>query len=315
MALLGFVVGAACALAVGGVAVVLGRRLGMVDLPDGGLKPHQGSPVPLGGAGVFVGLNVGLAVAGLYEPGLLIATLMVGVLGFYDDRRTLNPWLRLIGTTTAGVVLVAFSEPVDSPLLWVAVVVVVVNAVNLLDGLDALAGSVGATTALGLGWLALRQGVDDPWAVLVLSGALVGFLYWNIPPARLFLGDSGAYVVGVAIAWGAMRASSGTTSALVAVAMVGVPLLDLAVSVMRRLGSGSRLFTGDRDHSYDWLHGRGISVGAVALTFCAAQALWMTLLLTVSVRAGNRAAVATALVIGTAIVVTISSLLRRSRAA
>lgn len=313
MALLGFVVSVLVAVVLGGVAVALGPRLGFVDLPDNDLKPHQGSPVPLGGAGVLAGLHIGLAVTGLFNLGLLLATLLVWLVGLYDDRRTLNPWLRLAAAAVAGVIVVILAEQVVWPLLWVAVAMLAVNAVNLLDGLDALAGSVTAVAAFGLGLFAVAQGVADPWAVIALAGALVGFLYWNIPAARLFLGDNGAYVVGIALVWAGMRASPGRSASLVAVALIGVPLLDLAVTVVRRGISRTRLFAGDRDHTYDRLHQAGVTAGVIALLFAAFQALWSIGLVTVSVRMGDRAAVVTAAIAGVVIVGLLSIIMARSR--
>ena len=200
-------------------------------------------------------------------------------------------------------------------LFWVAVAMLAVNAVNLLDGLDALTGSVTAVAAFGLGLFAVAQGVADPWAVLALAGALVGFLYWNIPPARLFLGDNGAYVVGLALVWAAMRASPGRSASLVAAAIVGVPLIDLAVTVVRRVVTRAKVFAGDRDHTYDRLHQAGVTAGAIALLFAAAQALWSVGLVTVSVRMGDRAAVVTAAIAGLVIVVLLSVIMVRSRPA
>lgn len=313
MAFLGFGVAVAASLAVGWLAIVLGKRLGFVDRPDDGLKPHEGSPVPLGGVGVLVGLHVGMVVSGLFDPGLLLATLLIWTVGLYDDMRSISPWLRLAAAGAAGVVLVATTEHVVWPIAWVVVVMVAVNSINLLDGLDALAGSVTTVAALGLGWFALVQGVADPWAATMLSGALLGFLFWNLPPARLFLGDNGAYAVGVALAWAAMRASPGRSAALVAVALIGVPILDLAVTVVRRVLSRAELFAGDRDHTYDRLHQLGMSAGVVAILFAGAQLLWMAGLVTVSAQAGIRSAVVTAALGGAVIVALASMMLVRSR--
>lgn len=298
MAVTGVIVAAVVSFGLGGLAIVLGPRLGVVDLPDDDLKPHRGRPVPLGGAGLLVGGHVGLAVEGLFDVGLFAATVLVWVMGLIDDIRGLRPLTRLAGATAGGVLLVFVvdgSRQLLESLAWIVVVVVLINAVNLLDGLDALVGSVAIVVLAGLGVFAYIQGMSDPWAMAVLAGALGGFLLWNLPPARLFLGDNGAYVVGVFLAWGAMRASPDRTAALVAVALIGVPILDLGVTVVRRWITGRPLFSGDRDHSYDRLHQEGVSAGRVALVFVAFQVAWMAALLTMSVIWGDRITVAVSL--------------------
>jgi UDP-GlcNAc:undecaprenyl-phosphate GlcNAc-1-phosphate transferase len=296
----------ATAMLLGGVMVVMGGRLGLVDLPDSeGLKTHQSEPVVLGGTAVLVGLHVGLVVAGLFDWGLFAATLGMWAVGLVDDRAGLDPKLRLLAAGGAGVLLVAIG---DTDRGWQLVpvaallVIVTVNAVNLLDGLDALAGSVTAVVAIGLAVLAAGRGLDGAAAGAFLAAALVGFLVWNLPPARMFLGDNGAYVVGVTLAWLTIRASPDWGAGLVSVAVIGIPLLDLAVTVIRRMRSGLPLLAGDRDHSYDRFHGRGVRVGWVAVCFVGAQAVWSGLIIATSVTVGDLTACVVALVLGLAVV-------------
>lgn len=263
-------------LAWGAAAIQLGPRWGFVDLPDGDLKTHQVPAVPLGGVGIFLGLHLGLGVIGRFSPVLVAGTLILVVLGLVDDRRGLDPVPRLLVTAAAGAVL-ALGE---SNLIWglalVAVVIVLVNAVNLFDGLDALAGSSTAVSLLGLAWLGANRGTAHALTALVAALAVIGFLYWNRPQARVFLGDNGAYLIGGVLAYMCWRVSTNWLEALVAVALVGAPLFDLAVTVLRRYRTGVALFAGDRDHTYDRLH-RSWSVSKVISTYVLAQAAWVGL--------------------------------------
>ena len=283
-------------------ALVIGRRAGFVDRPDGELKPHGGLPVPLGGLGVGVGLHAGLAVAGSFDLGLALATGIMLVVGMVDDRIGLGPWPRIGASVVAGATLMTVGFPGRGWVVWVggvAMVVVLVNAVNLLDGLDALAGSVSVVVAVGLAYMALLQRVPDWWVMTVLSAAVVGFLVWNLPPARMYLGDGGAYVIGVTWAWGVLRASPDWSAGMVALAAVGVPLLDLGATVVRRLRAGTPIFGGDRSHTYDRLRDRGWSAGRIAMAFAGVQLVWVAAAFTLSWLLGDR--VAAAILVGSAI--------------
>lgn len=314
MALIGFIAAVAVSLLVGGVAYAVGPRLGLVDLPDEDLKTHTHPTVPLGGAAVLAGLHVGLAVAGAFDGALLAATLLVWALGVVDDRLGLGPVVRVLGETLAAAVLVALSDLPEGlffPIFWVVATVLVINAVNLLDGLDGIAGSVAIASLGGLWWFGVAQGVVGPHFYLVSMGAILGFLYWNWAPAKLFLGDNGAYVIGVTVTWAALRASPDGTASLVAVAIIGVPILELMSTVIRRLVTRTRLAAGDRDHSYDRLHAAGLSVSMVVLVFVVAQAVWSAIPLWAAIAGGDVAGLIAAVVLGSVAVVSVS-LRRRS---
>lgn len=290
----------ATALFLGRAAITIGVRIGLVDAPDDHLKPHYGRPVPLGGIAVLLGLHAGLALAGGFDLWLAVATLGMWSVGIRDDRFGVAPAWRIVIAGLAGVA-VGVSQDTLRGWLGIAVaivlVVVVVNAINLFDGMDGLVGSVGTVSALALTALAALRGLDMVPAI-VLGAALVGFLAWNIPPARLFLGDNGAYVVGVTLVWVALRTSSGLASSLAAAALIGIPLLDLGATVVRRVRRRAALFEGDRKHSYDVLHGSGMSIIRVALTFSAAQTVWVGLIVAASWLVGDLGATMGAVLLG-----------------
>jgi UDP-GlcNAc:undecaprenyl-phosphate GlcNAc-1-phosphate transferase len=261
-----------------GVAIPLGPRIGFVDRPDDPtLKAHTRPAVPLGGVGVFLGVTIGMAIEGIYDPGLTAAAAGLLVLGLFDDRLQLSPRIRLAVQVVLAFVIVVFADGAWSahPLAVIVGVVLVVgtiNAVNLFDGLDGLAGSSAAVAAIGVAALAEARGLNGVFG-LVMAAALVGFLLLNWHPARVFLGDNGSYVVGAFLAYGIMRTSPEPIDSRVVVAAVllGVFALDLVITIIRRRLAGGPLFTGDRSHVYDQLCDRGWSVRRVAVIIAVVE--------------------------------------------
>lgn len=259
------------------IAIPIGRKLGFVDQPDrSDLTAHEVPAIPLGGVGVYLAVNL---IAFVFtDPGyaLLVPSTLVLLLGIADDRLDLSPWLRLGVEIVAAWSLVWLSFS-NSTLLFqvvgIVLVVVAINAVNLYDGLDGLAGLSAAVSALGLAVLLSAGGLDYMVPVAV-AASLTGFLFFNWHPARVFLGDSGAYVTGLFLAYVILvYGNPSTASVLLGATALGVFGIDLVVSVLRRLKSGGRLFDGDRSHIYDRLRHRGYSISTVALISAGGQAL------------------------------------------
>lgn len=261
------------------------RRLRFVDLPDEDLKTHTSPIPPVGGIGVFVGLHTGLIMVGRFDAGLLAATAVLLAVGLVDDRVGLSAPLRLLLEVGAGIVLGVFADlPGPLPmrvLLAVVLVTVAANAVNLVDGLDGLSGSTAGVAAIGLASLSQTRGTLGVAAAVMLAGALAGFLVLNWKPARIFLGDGGAYVVGATLAYAMLLSvpfevaftwGVGLPLLLLAAAMLGVVGLDLAITLTRRRTAGRPLFEGDRSHVYDQLRDRGWSVTRVVVVASVVQA-------------------------------------------
>jgi UDP-GlcNAc:undecaprenyl-phosphate GlcNAc-1-phosphate transferase len=254
------------------VAIAVARRTGIMDHP-GPLKP-QGRSVPyLGGLAVFVGVAAGV----LTHPGVarLGPLTLAGAVGLVDDWRGLPPLARLGLEAVVGVA-VAVATPVGhlGPVGFIATVLATVslmNAVNLVDGLDGLAS--GVCLAACLVFAALTHGSAQVLA-LGTAGALAAFLLYNRPPARVYLGDCGSYLLGATLAtllaacWRSGRPGSVSAASLL---LVAYPALEVASSVTRRWRGHQPLFIGDRDHSYDRLVRSGWPVGRVAITFAGAE--------------------------------------------
>jgi UDP-GlcNAc:undecaprenyl-phosphate GlcNAc-1-phosphate transferase len=282
------------------VCIVVARRWDILDRP-GTLKTHA-APVPyLGGVAVFAGVAVGTCVG---RPIALIPLAVALAVGVGDDRFDLPAPLRLGAQLGVGG-LIAATQPVHLPgwigvPLVMAASVVLINGFNLLDGLDMLAAGVGAAAAVG--FAALVPGSARLMAAS-LTGALVGFVWYNRPPARIYLGDGGSYLLGasmtvlLAYAWGVGIASA---TGVIALALLAVPVAEVACAIVRRSRSGRSLLSGDRAHPYDLLVASGWSRTAATATYVAIEVVIVT---TVAVIGHVSMAVAVAVDLAVAVVV------------
>ena len=253
------------------VAMRLANHAGIVDRP-GPLKVHAVAVPYLGGLAVLIGLAAVVAVA---HPIVLVPLGLAATIGAVDDARGVPPVVRLIGeigigAAAAAVVPVRFAAPFG-PIAVVVAVVVLVNATNMLDGLDALASGV---ALIGAGGFAVVLRGDGRTIALALAGALAGFLWFNRPPARIYLGDAGSYLLGTALAlllataWSPHRAAA---VGIAGIALVALPVIEAGVTIIRRLRARHPLFQGDRGHVYDQLVDRGWTPTQASLGFALAE--------------------------------------------
>jgi UDP-GlcNAc:undecaprenyl-phosphate/decaprenyl-phosphate GlcNAc-1-phosphate transferase len=263
-----FFVAIALALVLTWAARRLGLATGLVDRPPAAPPPGDGPehlkihtvPIPvLGGLGVVAAVLGALLAAGADLPALAVAGVVLATaIGLVDDVRPQPASVRVAALAVAGVPI-AVGLPLDGLSPWARVGVVVLllllaNAVNLIDGQDGLAGGLGAIASVGLAAVIAANGAD-PVLALVVAGALVGFLAWNLPPARVFLGNGGAYGLGALLTVLAAQATigHGWHGLLAAALCLGVFAFELTFTVVRRLVGSQGLATGDRRHSYDLL--------------------------------------------------------------
>ncbi|MHC4179153.1 MAG: glycosyltransferase family 4 protein [Planctomycetota bacterium] len=224
---------------------------------------------------------------------LLAGGTVLMVLGLVDDSRGLDWRIRLASQTLVAVVLVGcgwrLSLFLDLPLLTgtlsVLWIVGLVNSFNMLDNMDGLSAGVAAIAAAMLATVMLLA--PDPVTnqpqlfvaglLLVVVGSLVGFLWHNRPPARLFMGDAGSYLVGYLLAMATLSATFAFRDAprhaiLAPLCVLAVPLYDTASVVLIRLRSGRSLFTGDKSHFSHRLVELGMTEGQAVLTIYLATA-------------------------------------------
>jgi UDP-GlcNAc:undecaprenyl-phosphate GlcNAc-1-phosphate transferase len=288
MTLLAFVVAVAFLATVAAVPVIarfaFSRRL--LDFPDGARRSHAAAVPRLGGVAVFFGLLCAAAAGIIIGPmhlapnarALLAACSILFGIGLVDDLRGVPPILKLLGQTLAALIVCqdGFAIRVlDFPpnyavhLGYLAVPITVLwlvgvsNAFNLIDGLDGLAGGVGVIVVAAIGASSAVLGnATVPFYAAALGGALLGFLRYNRPPARIFLGDSGSLVVGFLLAFlavkGATRAD-GTLLTVVPIFALSYPLLDTGISMLRRWLRGHPLSRADGRHIHHQLRALGLS--------------------------------------------------------
>ncbi|HEV2235117.1 MAG TPA: MraY family glycosyltransferase [Ktedonobacterales bacterium] len=276
------------------------RRRGWVDRPEARRVHRQ--PVPrLGGIAIFAAFTT-VALA-LYRPrgahethvfiGLLLAAVLIVAVMAYDDVRGLPPWPRLgVQTLAAGLAIFpgapgTLIEVIHNPLVmanhgrtilagWLAVtftwfwIVGMMNTINWMDGSDGLAGGVVAITATVMAVISWLLGQPGPALLCaVLAGATLGFLPLNWHPARLFMGDSGAMFLGLALA---VLANVGGAKLATMLLLLGVPILDTARVIARRLRKGRSPLHYDRSHLHHRLLAGGFSQRQIAALFYAVTA-------------------------------------------
>jgi UDP-GlcNAc:undecaprenyl-phosphate GlcNAc-1-phosphate transferase len=282
-------------------------------------------PVPrMGGLAMYAGLAAGLLVAEqipqlrqAFEPtgmvsGLLLAGAVLVVIGVIDDKWGMSALTKLAGQIAAGAILVATGTqlnllplpggasfaptPDQSTLLTILVVVATINAVNFIDGLDGLAAGIVAIAAVSFliyyYEMASVVGVSElaapALASAILTGVCLGFLPHNFHPARIFMGDTGAMLLGLVLAYAPISSISSLDPALwsprvnrypvvlpflLPAAILVIPYLDLLLAVIRRTKAGRSPFAPDSKH----LHHRLIDIGHSQRASVLVMYLWATL--------------------------------------
>lgn len=208
--------------------------------------------------------------------GLFISSALIALLGLYDDIRSAPPAAKLVVQAVAGIILVyagvemnlltnPFAESVNvgswGNVILVAWLVIITNAVNLIDGVDGLASGICLISSITMFSVAQIFG-EAPLALLsaTLAGAIFGFIRFNLPPAKLFLGDTGALFLGftlAAISVMERRKGMVTMTLLVPLLVMTVPLVDSALAFFRRAVNGRNPLLGDKRH----IHHRLIKLG------------------------------------------------------
>lgn len=239
-------------------------RWRFVDRPAGPLKP-QTRAIPYGGGiAIAVGMSVVLS---WVRPGLpiiaVIGAVMVLLLGIVDDAVGVRPLGRLVVGLLAGSTLLvlwpfAVSQWSSAVLAGTCCAVLAsasMNAYNMTDGSDGLSGTVGLFAAGGLlvGWLLAGETVLMSIAA-ASCGSIVGFLIFNWPPARVYLGDSGAYWMGFLLTALCIPALSSWHAVVGIMCIMALLELELLASILRRILGHRGLTGGDRGHIYDVLH-------------------------------------------------------------
>ena len=286
------------------VSQIVARRVGAIAAPDA-RKVHDRPTPSLGGLAMLGGIAAGLIaawVSGDFDPvfgsatdmaGVILAGLIIFVVGLADDIRDVSAPAKVAGIVLAGVVL-AFAgvsvlwlrlpfagflqlSPDLSVVVTVLWLLVMTNAINLIDGLDGLAAGIVAIASGTFFVYAAELGDagvlfdSNPGALLavITAGVCVGFLPFNLHPARTFMGDGGALLLGLMLAASTVSVGGRVDQAVsgqvffffaplvIPLVLLGVPLVDLALTVVRRASRGVAISEADQEH----LHHRLMRLG------------------------------------------------------
>ncbi len=263
-------------------------------------------PTPrLGGlalAAAFIGVEVFIAVVWPEQRArphgrlvVILSSLTMFALGFWDDLKPLGARRKLLGQVliaatvyALGIGITHFRIPFVEKVIalggWGALITVVwlvgmTNLINLIDGVDGLAGGICLMLMVLLAYVGYTS---STYALLVsgMAGALLGFLWFNFPPARIYLGDGGAYFLGFQIGLFSLVSSHKGTVLVALVAplfVLAVPILDTALAILRRGLRGLPIFRPDRKHLHHHLLQSGMSRRKVVLFLYAVTALFLVM--------------------------------------
>ena len=278
-----FLIAAAVPAAATPLAILIAPKIGAMDIPKDNRRMHK-KPIPrFGGIAIFLGIAVGfISIAPLSQQtrGLLVGAVMILLLGIVDDLKDISAKVKLAGQIIcAGVAwfftirilgmanlfggaYISFSPPV-SFLVTVLWIVAITNTINLIDGLDGLAAGI---TCIACFTIAYSSGLNPLSRTCLLSvsiaGACVGFLVWNMYPAKIFMGDAGSQLLGYLLSTVSLIGdypTKGTTlfAAIVPMLILALPIFDTMFAIVRRAVSHKPIMKADKGH----LHHRIMAMG------------------------------------------------------
>lgn len=262
---------------------VLAFKLNAVDVPKDERRMHK-KPIPRwGGVAIYAGFLISVA---CFAPviderliGILIGSVIIVIVGIFDDKYALPAWVKLLGQCVAAIIVIAFGVRINAFnglwaftgnlafIKWFSMAVTfvwiigVTNAINLIDGLDGLAVSVSGISSFALIFISILTSRYDV-AVLFASvaGACMGFRPYNVHPAKIFMGDSGALFLGYILSTLSIDAflqGYSAMSIIVPIIVLALPIFDTSFAIVRRLYRRQGIMSADRGH----LHHRLVDGG------------------------------------------------------
>ena len=273
---------------------IFAQKVGAMDVPKDGRRMHD-HPIPrLGGLAMFLGFLLATLVFSSIDTqvrGMLLGCVVVVTAGVIDDIHPLKWWVKLILQLAAagitgghGLRIELFTNPtlfsegwlilgwlsVPITILWI---VLVTNSVNLIDGLDGLAVGVSGIGSVAMLVIALLVSEGNVAVIMAaLAGACLGFIPYNLNPAKIFAGDTGALLLGYVLATMSvigMFKTYAIISFLLPFLVLALPLFDTTFAILRRVAHGQSPMQADRGHVHHRLIDMGLSQKqAVAILYC-----------------------------------------------
>ncbi len=278
-------------------------KVGAIDVPKDARRVHD-HPIPrMGGLAIFIGFIIAVllfADVDVKLRGILIGCVIIVAAGAIDDVIAMKWWVKLLCEFAAAIVAVAhgvvievlfnpniFSDNASLLLGYLSIPVTVIwivgitNAVNLIDGLDGLACGVSTISSVTMLIVALILSEGNIAVVLAaLAGACLGFIPYNANPAKIFMGDTGALLLGFALATVSVTAMFkfyAIITFVVPLLALALPLFDTLFAIIRRLLKGQNPMKPDRGHLHHRLIDMGLSQKqAVAVLYCLSAVLGLT---------------------------------------
>lgn len=264
------------------IVKLLAFRIGAVDIPKDNRRMHKKPIARLGGLAIFYGFIISILCFAEIDTelrGVLIGSLIIVVLGIFDDIYNLNALFKFVVQILAALIVVMHGVQIDhfssfgigeNPYIALGVfsipitvlwIVGVTNAVNLIDGLDGLAAGVSTISTVSLFAISLiTRDIGVAVVTAAVAGAGFGFLPYNIHPAKLFMGDTGSTFLGFILACisviGLFKGYA-VISMAVPFLILGLPIFDTAFAIIRRVSKGQSPMHPDRGH----VHHRLIDLG------------------------------------------------------
>ncbi|QLK85522.1 glycosyltransferase family 4 protein [Staphylococcus sp. 17KM0847] len=259
------------------IAIAISKKLDIVDKPN--IRKVHTKPISMMGGAVvlisfFIGVWLGNPIEREIKP-LLLGAIVIYLVGLIDDLYDLKPTLKLLGQIVAASIVVMYGVTIDFISLpmgltihfgWLSIpitilwFVAIINAINLIDGLDGLAAGVSTIALITVAFIAILQGnIFIIMICSVLIGALLGFLVFNFHPAKIFLGDNGALLLGFIIGFVSLLGFKNITliSLFFPVVILAVPFIDTLFAMIRRFKKGQHIMQADKSH----LHHKLLALG------------------------------------------------------
>lgn len=269
----------------------------LIDVPNA--RSSHSVPTPRGGGVAIVVCFLGMLILALLNGwigissgvGFLGAGSLVAVIGFMDDHGHIAARWRLLGHFAAAawalswlggvapIHLLGFTIEMGwfSCVIGAFYLVWMLNLYNFMDGIDGLAATEAIFCCLGACLIYWLGGFDDLiWGPLVLSMAVLGFLVWNFPPARIFMGDAGSGFLGITLGMLSLQAAwSDTRLIWVWLVLLGVFIVDATLTLFRRLVRGEKVYEAHRSHAYQFASRKYGQHLPVTLSVILINVLWL----------------------------------------
>lgn len=281
---------ASLSLALTPLVIVFAKKIGAMDSPNY-RKIHSNAIPRLGGLSIYISFTVSVLLhfpyIGSHIKGILIGSTVIAICGIIDDIKELNYKTKLVFQLLASIILIYHDIVIKKVSIlsvdgtsylnlgWLAIPITIIwvigitNAVNLIDGLDGLACGLASISSLFLfAIFILTDNSVMALMIIILFGACLGFLPYNFNPARIFMGDTGSMFLGFILAAMSIQGTvkyATTIILFVPLLIIGLPLYDTLVTMLRRFMQGNSIMSPDRQHFHHRMLSLGLNQKQVAL--------------------------------------------------